>query len=91
MSIVKVKWQASDGYVGGARPQVTIIDASDYIGLSRLEAEKMFDEDMENAFREKVCWYCDDYEASLGEVIAAAAKLNAEDGSDAVEHAEPSE
>lgn len=79
MSKVKVRWQASDGYVGGSRPQVAIIDVSDYVGLSRFEAENMFDSDMEAAFRDQVQWDCDDYEASLSEIIEAAAKLAVED------------
>jgi hypothetical protein len=72
MSKVKVRWQAADGYVGGARPQTTTIEASDFEGLSRIEAEELFDELMDDAFREKVTLECDDYEASLNEIMAAA-------------------
>ena len=72
---ITVKWQAADGYVGGQRPQVTIIEASDFVGRSREEAEEIFDEIMEDAFRQKVCWECDDYEGVLKEIMDAAAKL----------------
>lgn len=79
MSSIKVQWQAADGYVGGSRLQVTKIDASDFIGLDRVEAEKLFDEIMEESFREKVCWDCDNYEASLQEIMDAAKKLETEE------------
>jgi hypothetical protein len=75
MTNIEVKWQAADGYVGGRRPQVTTIDASDFVGLDRVEAEKLFDEIMEDSFRQRVCWDCDNYDTSLQEIMDAAAKL----------------
>jgi hypothetical protein len=72
---IKVKWQADDGYVGKDRPQVTTIDPADFVGLDAIQAEKLFTELMEDAFRERVTWECDDPEGTLAEIIAAAAEL----------------
>jgi hypothetical protein len=72
MTKIKVHWQASDGYVGKDRPQVATIDASEFEGLSRREAEELFDELMEDAFRNKVSWDCDDYDGAIDEIMAAA-------------------
>lgn len=79
MTSIKVKWQAADGYVSGRRPQETVIDASDFVGLDRAEAEKLFDEIMNDDFRQKVTCDLDDYDASLQELMDAAAKLAEED------------
>jgi hypothetical protein len=76
---VEVKWSAEDGYVGKDRPKWTEIDASDFINLSRAEAEALFDEIMEENFRQEVTWACHDYEGSLNELMEAAAKMAKEE------------
>lgn len=78
MSNIEVKWQASDGYVSGRRPQTTMVDASDFVGLDRIEAEKLFDKIMMDDFLQKVTCDLDDYDASLQEIMDAAAKLSAD-------------
>jgi hypothetical protein len=74
-SRIEVTWQAADGYVGGRRPQTTKIEVSDFVGLTRLEAEMLFDQIINEDFSQRVQWECDDYEASLSEIMAAAAAL----------------
>ncbi len=73
MTKIKVRWQASDGYIGKDRPQVTTIEASDFEGLERREAEALFEELMEDDFRNKVSWDCDDYDGAIDEIMEAAA------------------
>lgn len=74
MTQIKVKWSASDGYVGKDRPQTTTIDASEFEGLSRKEAEELFEELMEDDFRNKVSWDCDDYDGAINEIMASASQ-----------------
>lgn len=74
---IEVRWQAADGYAGARRPQATMIEVSDFAGLSRLEAERLFDEIMEEAFRQRVCWECDDYDGAISEIMAVAEKVGA--------------
>lgn len=72
MSVVKIRWQACDGYVGKDRPQETTIDASEFEGLSRSEAENLLSSIMEDEFRQTVTWECDDYEGAVDELMKAA-------------------
>jgi hypothetical protein len=72
MTKVKVRWYAADGYLCNDRPKTAVIDASDFEGLDRADAEDLFNELMQDIFLEKVAWDCDDYEASLDEIMAAA-------------------
>lgn len=76
---IYVKWQAEDGYVGGSRPQETCVEVSDFIGLDRDEAEKLLNEILQEAFLQTVHWLCDDYDASVAQIMeAAAAELQSE-------------
>lgn len=79
MSKIEVKWQASDGYVGGQRPQYTTVEISDFVGLDRDEAQKLFEEIVDDDFRQKVCVDYADYDGSLQEIMEEAKKLEAED------------
>jgi hypothetical protein len=74
---IKVEWEIEDGYAGGVRPQTTMVDPSDFIGLTRKEAEATLSEIMQEAFLQRVGWECKDFDASLAEIRAAAAELEA--------------
>jgi len=74
MSKVQIKWQAADGYFGKDRPQMTEIEAYDFEGLTRGEVQNLFDEMMEDAFRQKVSWEVDDYDGAIDEIMAAASQ-----------------
>jgi hypothetical protein len=78
MSNVTVEWHISDGYVGGSRPQTARVEVSDFVGLTRVEAERLLNEIMQEHLLEKVTWECKDYDASLQEIMDAAAKLSAD-------------
>ncbi len=79
MSTVYVKWQADDGYVVGARPKETGIEVSDFIGLGQDEADELFREIMQESFLQQVSWVCDNYDASLKQIMEAAAEMQADD------------
>lgn len=75
---IKVEWEVTDGYVSGGRPQTAKIDPSDFIGLTRKEAEVTLRDIMQEEFLQRVGWECKDFDASLAEIRAAAAELEAE-------------
>ncbi len=63
---IKVEWEIEDGYAGPSRTQVAKIDPAGFVGMNRKEAVREFNE-------------CADYEASLTEIMQAAAKIQAEE------------
>lgn len=76
---IKVEWEIEDGYAGPSRTQVARIDPTGFVGMNRKEAVRELNECMEEEFRERVHWECKDYEASLTEIMQAAAKIQAEE------------
>lgn len=78
MSEIEVKWQASDGYIGGQRPQSTTIDPSEFLGLERKEAEKLLHEIIDEDFSQKVCVEYSDFNRTINEIMEAAKKLQEE-------------
>lgn len=72
---IKVKWQASDGYVGGSRPQSFKVDPEDYKGMTASEIRDAIYEVAQEDFEQKVSWELDDQQGVILEIM----KANGED------------
>lgn len=58
---IKIKWQADDGYVGGARPQTLHLDPDDFIDCENIEeGMDLVSREVQNDFAQKVSPSYDD-------------------------------
>lgn len=54
---MKVKWGWDDGYVGGRRDEILEIPDEDLEGMTEREIEDYIDEEVKQAFADRVTYY----------------------------------
>lgn len=90
MNNITIKWQASDGYVGGDRPQYTELFMDDFIDCDNVDSIiEMIGDAVNQDFREKVCSYIRDKD--MDDAVAKITKFIEESNSgvkDEVDHDE---
>ena len=76
MSDIEIEWEASDGYVGGKRPQHLTVSIDEFENCStQTEVESLLDEIIHEDFREKVIWEVGDYEGIVSQILEALPRI----------------
>jgi hypothetical protein len=70
--MIKVRWYASDGYVGKDRPQFFSLDPTEFVGMDRAQVAENLAGYLSDDFQNKVVAELADEEASIDEIMAAA-------------------
>lgn len=70
--MIKVKWYASDGYVGKDRPQFFQLDPSEFVGMDRAQIAENLAGYLNDDFQTKVAAELADEDAAIDEIMAAA-------------------
>ena len=74
---ITVRWEASDGYVGGSRPQSFKVDAEDFQHCeTELEVEELLGEFVQDEFEQRITWSIRNESSVIAEILEAVKQLS---------------